>query len=132
VSVFIDTSALFAVLDAGDRNHREADSLWQALLAGDEPLVTTSYVVVESIALLQSRLGLGAVNDFERGLFPILQVDWVGEEDHRAGVAALLAAGRRRLSIVDCVSFIRMKRRGIKRCFAFDPDFEAHGFEPLR
>jgi len=58
MSTFIDTSALFAILDAEDSNHSRADLQWQDFVASDEPLFTSSYVLVESMALIQSRLGL--------------------------------------------------------------------------
>lgn len=55
---------------------------------------------------------------------------WITEEDHRGGVQALLAAGRRELSLVDCTSFLVMRRLGLRAAFAFDADFEDQGFEP--
>jgi predicted nucleic acid-binding protein len=33
------------------------------------------------------------------------------------------------VSFVDWVSFEVMRRRGLRRAFAFDPDFRAAGFE---
>ena len=44
------------------------------------------------------------------------------------GMAAVLSAGRRRLSLVDCVSFDVMTRLGIDVCFAFDAHFREQGF----
>jgi predicted nucleic acid-binding protein len=55
----------------------------------------------------------------------------VGEAEHRAGVTALLTAGRRELSLVDCVSFVVMRQLNLKNAFAFDRDFLAQGFETL-
>jgi predicted nucleic acid-binding protein len=49
-------------------------------------------------------------------------------EMHRAGVSALLAASRRNLSLVDCVSFEVMRTLGIKVVFTFDPHFREQGF----
>ena len=54
---------------------------------------------------------------------------WVDQPTHEAGVAAVLAAGRRKLSLVDCVSFEIMRRGGIRRAFSFDPHFREAGFE---
>ncbi len=58
MSVFVDTSALLAVLDAGDAQHPPARAAWQTLLERDERLITTSYVPVETFALVQNRLGM--------------------------------------------------------------------------
>jgi predicted nucleic acid-binding protein len=79
-------------------------------------LVTTNYVVVETSALFQRRLGQPALRAFHEDVVPLLNVEWIAEQVHAAGVAAVLAAARKKLSLVDCVSFqiIRQGRaRGI-------------------
>jgi predicted nucleic acid-binding protein len=43
-------------------------------------------------------------------------------------MAALLTAGRRELSLVDCVSFACMRRLGITRALHFDRHFKEQGF----
>ena len=62
MSVFVDTSALYAVLDADDGKHSPACAEWQRLLLNSS-LVTTNYVLVETTALLQHRLGVEAVRN---------------------------------------------------------------------
>ena len=128
MTIFIDTSALFALLDRDDANHEGAKSTWVGLLADEKPLITTNYVLVESFALVQHRLGLAAVRAFQEDLLPVVRVEWVTDTLHRAGVSALLAASSRNLSLVDCVSFEIMRRTGIKAVFAFDPHFSRQGF----
>jgi predicted nucleic acid-binding protein len=128
VSVFVDTSALLAVLHSGDENHARASRSFRSLLESDEPLVTTSYVLVETAALLQHRFGLGAVRGFQDAVAPVLAIVWVDAELHAEGVAALLTANRRELSIVDCVSFACMRRQGLTRAFHFDRHFRDQGF----
>lgn len=128
MSVFVDTSALVAVLHAGDENHTRAARSFRALLESDEELVTTSYVLVETVALLQHRFGLAAVRGFQDAVVPVLGVVWVDAELHAEGAAALLTAGRRELSLVDCVSFACMRRQGLTRAFHFDRHFRDQGF----
>ncbi len=43
-------------------------------------------------------------------------------------------AGRRTLSLVDCVSFEVMRRIGVLKAFAFDHHFKDYGYEisPLK
>jgi predicted nucleic acid-binding protein len=45
-----------------------------------------------------------------------------------AGLSALLAAGRRHLSLVDCVSFVIMRRLGIRAYLGLDAHFAEQGF----
>jgi predicted nucleic acid-binding protein len=57
MTVFIDTSAFFAVLDRDDANHLKAREQWRGILAHDQVMVTTNYVLVETFALLGTGLG---------------------------------------------------------------------------
>ncbi len=131
MSVFLDTSAIVAVIDRDDSMHAKADRVWRRILASDEALVTSNYVLVETFALVQHRIGVEAVRELIRDVVPVLTIRWVGEAQHNAATAAVLAAGRRGLSLVDCTSFEVMKEMGIRRCFAFDPHFREQGFECL-
>ena len=128
MSTFVDTSAFLAVLDADDAHHTRASRVWSDLVTGEEHLLTTSYVLVEAFALVQARLGLGATRLLNDDIAPILRVTWVDEGLHRTAMTALLTAQRRRLSLVDCVSFETMRRLGADRAFAFDPHFRQQGF----
>jgi predicted nucleic acid-binding protein len=128
LSVFVDTSALLAIMDADDASHRRAASAWKKLLTTDETLLTSSYVVVEVFALVQRRLGMGAVRALESDVIPTLNVVWIDAELHRRAVAGLLAASREKLSLVDCASFEVMREYGIRRALTLDRDFSAQGF----
>ena len=128
MTVFLDTSALLAVLDADDLNHSSADVVWRQLIESHEPLATSSFILVEVTALVQSRLGMPAARALSEDLLPWVEIEWVGPEIHGAAVAYWLAANRRKLSLVDCVSFEVMRRRKIDRAFAFDGHFAEQGF----
>jgi len=131
VAVFIDTSAFFAVLDADDANHAAAGRIWKDLIEQREVLVCSNYILIESFALLQRRLGLEAARVFQSDVVGVLQVQWVDEPLHAAGVSAVLTAGRRQLSLADCVSFELMRRLGLTKAFAFDQDFADQDFTCL-
>jgi predicted nucleic acid-binding protein len=128
--VFIDTSAFFAVLDAEDANHTVAKAAWIELIEQDEPLICTNYVLLETIALVQHRLGMSALRAFEDDIVPLILVHWIDEPLHRLGVAAVLMANQQ-LSLVDGLSFEVARRRGISRVLAFDRHFAEQGFTCL-
>lgn len=131
MTAFVDTSALYATLDRDDANHRAAARTWSRLVEDGEPLVVTNYVIVETLALVQHRLGMPAVKVLVNDLLPIVTSEWVTTADHQAAVASLLLAGRRGLSLVDCVSFTVMRRLGLRSAFAFDRHFRTEGFEAV-
>lgn len=95
-----------------------------------ESVLTHNYVVVESAALMQRRLGLQAALIFLEGV-QLLQVHWVTDDEHRAAVELLERRGRRSLSLVDCTSFVVMKEYGVTMTLAYDADFRAEGFETI-
>src|SRR5437763_13602471 len=113
--IFVDTSALFAVVDLDDHQHATAFATWRTLVEAKEPLITTNYVVVELFSLAQSRLGFSALRELETDVFPLLDIVLVDPLIHRAAVGAVFIAGRRNLSLVDCASLEVMHRRGLRR-----------------
>lgn len=128
MKLFCDTSGLYAVLDQDDDNHRRAAPAWFGMLDSAESLITSNYVVIETVALLQHRIGMNAVRAFQSELLPALHTVFVDENLHRRGMAALWTAGRRRVSLVDCVSFAMMLHLGLTDAFAFDEHFRQQGF----
>ncbi len=91
-------------------------------------MLTHNYVLVETSALVQRRLGIAAVDTFVNELSAPATVMWVDADLHERAVTALLAARRRQVSLVDWTSFELMRRRAITSAFAFDEDFRAQGF----
>lgn len=131
MTVFVDTSAIFAVLDRDDLNHARALASWEQLLTEVPDLLTTNYVLLEVSALLQSRLGLPALRAFQEHIAPLLRVDWIAESRHQGAVEAVLTASRKKLSIVDCVSFQTMRENGVGTAFSIDRHFREQGFETV-
>jgi predicted nucleic acid-binding protein len=128
MSIFIDTSAFLAVLNANDRFHATARQKWDEILSSDATLFSCNYVLLETTALLQHRFGIEAVRLFENDILPIIETLWIDETIHKQGMSALLVANRRELSLVDCTSFDVMRQSGLDTAFTFDPHFREQGF----
>ena len=129
MSLFVDTSAILAFIDRRQARHHDVVDAADAALDTGEPLYTSNYVLVETFALVQRRLGLAAARDLATGFVPVLNALWVDETTHGAALSALWVAGRRGLSLVDCTSFELMRRNGLTRALALDRDFSRQGFE---
>ena len=126
MTVFVDSSAIYALLDADDANHKAAAS-WLKGPGRDQDLLTHHYVVVECAALVQRRLGVTAARALFDQVFPAIEVAFVDERLHDTAVKGWLGLGLRRSSLVDWVSFELIRRRAIERAFVFDQDFAREG-----
>lgn len=125
---FIDTSAVLALFVPVDVSHHEAKQIFEHLRSQATELVTTSYVVLETYALLGRRLGPSAVRAFRGDFVPLLDVVWVDRDLHERGLDLLLNRSIRDLSLVDTVSFLVADEQGIEEVFAFDGHFDQEGF----
>ncbi len=129
--IFVDTSGILAILDQSAPQHQAARDIWLEWIDTGIPLVTSNYVVVETQALVQNRLGMEAAHLLQNEIVPLLHIHWVWPEHHERAVNLLLVANRRQLSLVDCVSFVVMRAIGLEIAFAFDRHFAEQGFTVL-
>lgn len=125
--IFLDTSAIYAMADRADPFHRPVRERFQALLGADEEILTHNYVLVEAIALMQTRLGRAVALKFAHDA-RAFEIDWVDQATHEEAVDDLAHRSGRRVSLVDQVSFIVMRRRRVSTALAVDSDFEREGF----
>ena len=131
MSVFLDTSALFATFDRDDTWHAKASTAWTDFIEAEEKLTTTNYVIIETSWLIRKRSGFTELRKFHNITVPLLEVIWVDMPLHYAAVSEFLAAGQRGLSLVDCASFEAMRHYGIRTAFTFDKHFEKQGFDVI-
>lgn len=129
--IFVDTSAILALLVATDEAHPAAKMAFARLAAREAALLTTSYVLVETYALLGHRLGIEAVRGFREQFAPLLEVIWVDQDLHNRALDMLLQRGSRQLSLVDVTSFLVIGEQQIEEVFAFDRHFENEGFRQV-
>jgi predicted nucleic acid-binding protein len=125
--ILLDTSAIYALADRNDRYHAEAGRILAGLTAAGEEFVLHSYVMGESAALLQSRLGRRAALAFlaEAGAH---HLEWIGPDLHGEAVAMLGRLKGEGIGLADCASFVVMRYRGIREAFSFAPHFADQGF----
>ncbi len=130
MTAFVDTSALFALVDEDDENHGAASAILPTLRG--EQLLTHAYVIVETLALVGRRLPWAATERVIDAFLPLIEVIPVDEALHRAASVSYREAGAPKVSFVDRTSFAFMRAQSIDRAFAFDDDFARNGFSRTR
>lgn len=128
--MFVDTSALVALADRSDRNHRNAADYLNGIPRIPGGIITTDYVLDETFTLLRMTIGLKNTISFGEALmrsdlFIVVQVD--------AGVQKLAWEWFKQyhdktFSFTDCTSFVVMTSLSIREAFAFDKHFAQAGF----
>src|SRR6266508_6905193 len=129
--IFVDTSALYALISTQDQKIELAIKTWENALERGEILFTNNYVLVECFALVQSRLGIEFVRALQANIVSFLQVDWISEQQHASSVNDVFTANRRQLSLVDCSCIESIRHLGIERVFTFDEHFHEQGFKVI-
>jgi predicted nucleic acid-binding protein len=119
---------LLALSDLDDPYHPRAVREFEHLTQSGQVLWLHNYIVVETIALLQNRIGMKAVRDFLQSL-PRFEMEWVSPELHHEAQEELARRESRGVSFVDIVSFLSMRRRDAVSAFTFDSDFANEGFQ---
>jgi predicted nucleic acid-binding protein len=128
-SVFVDTSGFYAILDGTDPLHARCTDAFRRSEKEGSPLVTTNYVVHETWALLQARLGWEAVEAWRARVLPLCETVWVDERLHSLGAARCSQARERRLSLTDGISIEVMRGRGLRAFIGQDEHLAREGFE---
>jgi len=126
--VFIDTSAILALLIASDKAHHAAAVAFERLCAWEAALVTSSYILVETYALLGRRVGMDAVKEFRDDFAPLLDIVWIDSQLQEKALDLWMRRSSRALSLVDAASFVVMRNERIDDAFTYDRHFTQEGF----
>jgi predicted nucleic acid-binding protein len=127
MKVFVDTSGIFALLVKNDSKHSRAKENFNRFAQDRAHLYSSSFVLVETIALLHKRIGLEAVRDFNTKILPLLEIIWTDKEWYARAIQRLFLQGQKNVSLVDCLNFEIMESLDISLAFAFDKHFEDMG-----
>ena len=129
MSLFVDTSIWYAAADISDADNKRA----KAVLASDEPLITTDHVLIETWTLIRNRIRRQAAEKFWEVLRSgVAGVEPVGSADLETAWQIGASWRDQDFSIVDRTSFAVMLRLGISRAASLDAHFAVFRFGPSR
>lgn len=128
--IFVDTGPFLARYLARDQHHDAAVRGWERIAEKGWPCLTTSFVIDETVTLLARRAGAKFAAERARAILTStrLTVSRPTAEDELAALELLEKFEDQRPSFTDCISFVTMRARGVKRTFAFDRHFREAGF----
>jgi predicted nucleic acid-binding protein len=124
--IFVDTGAWYASVVPSDPNHTAAT---QWLRANQVPLLTTDFVLDETLTLLRARGHAARAVAFGQELFEKQRecIHYLLPDEIDAAWQTFCRFNDKQWSFTDCTSKVVMEKRGINTAFAFDRHFRQFG-----
>lgn len=131
--LFVDTAGWMACADGADAAHGRCCAARDGALEAGQTLVTTDFVVDETLSLIRFRLGLGAAESWWQQIDRSARVRWERIDTERFGKARELFFRYRDkdFSFTDCTSFAVMREVRLTHALTTDAHFRQMGFEML-
>lgn len=131
--IFVDTAGWMACADEGDPAHARARESRDAALERGKVLVTTDYVIDETLTLVRMRLGLAAAKTWWEQLegSSRLRWEWIGMDRAERARRAFFRHRDKTYSFTDCTSLVVMQELKLKNVLTTDRHFAQMGFQVL-
>jgi uncharacterized protein len=132
-AVFVDTGGWMACADRADPAHPSCTAARDATLEAGRALITTDFVVDETLTLIRFRLGLAAANAWWDQIDGSARLRWERVDNDRFERARNLFFQYRDkdLSFTDCTSIAVMRDLRLTMVITTDRHFHQVGFDVL-
>jgi predicted nucleic acid-binding protein len=132
-AVFVDTAGWMACADRSDPAHLACTAARDGALEAGRMLVTTDFVVDETLTLIRVRLGLAAASAWWQQIDASARLRWERVEADRFERARHLFFQYRdkALSFTDCTSVAIMRELKLTTVITTDGHFRQIGFDVL-
>ena len=130
-AVFLDTVGMLALWDEADQWHQEAERARAKFKAAKSPVITTTYILLECGNSAARRSYRRAATLFRDVMIANGGLVFPTEDDWTDAWKAYDRGDAGQAGIVDQVSFVVMRRFGVREAFTNDHHFTAAGFEVL-
>ena len=131
--LFVDTAAWVAMADGADRMGASTRTARDRWLADGGWLLTTDYVVAETLTVLRVRLGIDAAEAWWTQIADSQRLRWEVIDPSRAEKARAIFFRYRdnAFSFVDCTSVVVMREVRATDALTVDDHFRQMGFDVL-
>lgn len=132
-ALFVDTAGWVACADGADPAHGRCCEARDCALEAGQTLVTTDYVVDETLTLVRLRLGLSAAERWWQQVDRSPRLRWERIDSDRFEKARQLFFQYRDkdFSFTDCTSFAVMREARLTHALTTDRHFRQAGFQVL-
>ena len=132
--IYMDTTALIALANKNDKNHKKAREFLKSKLKEGVLFVIGRPVFAEFLNGASKRVGkrkaIELYEAYTKSKFVVIEKET--EEDwEKAWKIFLKYDDQDGMDLVDCLSFAIMERLSLRKAFTFDKDFETYGFVKL-
>ena len=129
--MYVDTAAWVSAADSADISAPLVRQIRDQWLSEGAILVTTDYVVDETLTTIRFRLGLDAAEAWWRQIegSTRLRIESVGEARRERARSLFFGYRDKDVSFTDCCSFVVMRDLRIRRVLTLDHHFRQMGFE---
>jgi uncharacterized protein len=131
--IFVDTAGWMACADAADPSHAAACEERDKALEAGTLLVTTDYVIDETLTLVRMRLGIAAAKAWWTQIegSSRLRWEWIAAVRSEKARTLFFRYRDKDYSFTDCTSFVVMQELKIKLALTGDHHFQQMGFSVL-
>lgn len=131
--LFVDTAGWMACADAADSEHAPSCAARDAALETGQTLLTTDFVVDETLTLIRFRLGLDAADTWWQQIDRSSRLRWERVDSERFEKARHLffQYHDKNFSFTDCTSFAVMREMRLTHALTTDRHFRQMGFQIL-
>jgi predicted nucleic acid-binding protein len=131
--LFVDTAGWMACADAADPDHQTACAARDDWLEHSGLLITSDYVIDETLTLLRYRLGLDAAEQWWYDIAASRRVlhQLIHEERAERARGIFFRYRDKDFSFTDCTSFALMRELRIREALSTDKHFRQAGFQML-
>lgn len=130
--IFADTAGWGHLVDASQKYHTRAATLYRRARQQRRKLIITNYILTELVALLLGplRIPRPRLTAFIEGLktSPYVEIVHVDPTLDAQAWRLFTQQSDKEWSLVDCASFVVMRQRGLLDAFTTDHHFEQAGF----
>ena len=130
MTTFVDTGAWIALTDRRDTYHQEALAVQKQFQSANTRLVTSTYVISETITWLRYNLGHTVAMDFGNKILAssVVTIKDIDNAHFAKAFELFKKLEDQAFSFTDCTSFALMKSLKLKQAFTFDAHFSTMGF----